>query len=71
MGFLFLMQAKFYWWPFHPVGYLVGTTYIITWFWFSIFIAWLVKVLVQRYGGRQAYLHTRDFLLGMVLGRKG
>lgn len=69
MGGLIFMQAKFYWWPFHPVGYLVGTTYIVTWFWFSIFIAWLLKSVAQRYGGRPAYENTRDFLLGMVLGQ--
>ena len=69
MGFLLLMQAKLYWWPFHPIGYLIGTTYIITWFWFSIFLAWLAKVLIQQYGGKPAYEKTRDFLLGMVLGQ--
>jgi hypothetical protein len=69
MGFLLLMQSLFYWWPLHPVGYLVGTTYIITWFWFSIFLAWLVKLLVQWYGGKHAEETTRDFLLGMALGQ--
>jgi len=69
MGGLLFLQAKFYWWPFHPIGYLVGTTYIVTWFWFSIFIAWLLKSTVQRYGGRPAYESTRDFLLGMILGQ--
>jgi hypothetical protein len=69
MAFLLFMQSVLHWWPFHPVGYLVGTTYIVTWFWFSIFLAWFVKVSVQRYGGRQSYEKTRDFLLGLALGQ--
>ena len=36
--------------------------------WFNIFIAWLIKVLVLRYGGAAAYRRTQPFFLGLITG---
>lgn len=57
------------WWPLHPIGYLASGTWILNSIWFSIFMAWLVKVLVLHFMGANGYRATRWFFLGMVLGQ--
>jgi hypothetical protein len=36
--------------------------------WFSIFLAWLAKSLVLRFGGSDAYHKTVPLFLGLALG---
>ena len=68
MGGLMLARAVFLWWPLHPIGYVVGPVWILDHLWFNMFLAWLVKVIVLRYGGVRLYLRTRPFFLGIILG---
>ena len=67
MGLLILARKRFFWWPFHPIGYLIGTT-LPSW-WVNILIAWLIKRNVLKYGGASLYGRTRPFFLGLVLGQ--
>jgi len=36
--------------------------------WFSIFLGWLAKTLINRFGGNDAYQKLIPFFLGLVLG---
>jgi len=65
-----LMAARwlYIWWPLHPLGYVIGPIWIIHALWVNMFIAWLIKVLVLKYGGVNLYLKTRPFFMGMILG---
>jgi len=65
--FLF-MRKNFLWWPFHPIGLVVAPTEKIDIVWFSIFIAWLLKSIIMRYGGVQVYNKVKYFFLGLPLG---
>jgi len=67
---LSLMTARllYTWWPFHPLGYAIGPIYIMDGLWFNMFLAWLIKVVVLKYGGVKLYLKTRPFFIGMILG---
>ena len=67
MGLLMVARQRFLWWPFHPLGFpvslLFGTVF------FSVLLAWLIKMVVIKYGGPQLYLKTRPFFLGLILGQ--
>lgn len=65
--FLMWMSRTFLWWPFHPIGYVMGVSWPMLQFWFPIFIAWLIKVLVLRLGGIKIYRKLIPGFLGLVL----
>jgi len=68
MSVLMACRYRFPWWPIHPAGLAVGLTHPTFNVWFSIFIAWLIKVIILKFGGINLYRRTRPFFLGMVLG---
>jgi uncharacterized protein DUF6785/uncharacterized protein DUF6784 len=54
--------------PFHPVGYVLANTLTLNAFFVPFLIAWLVKVLVQRFGGNIIYRRSLAFFVGLILG---
>jgi len=69
--FLTYMRARYFWWPFHPLGYALCVSWTLSVFWFSCLIAWLFKVMILRYGGMKLFVKARPWFLGMVLGEFG
>jgi len=65
LGFL---RTKFTWWLWHPVGYATATSWSMGKLWACIFIGWLAKLLITRYGGATAYRRAMPFFVGLVLG---
>ncbi|OIO03860.1 hypothetical protein AUJ67_00100 [Candidatus Desantisbacteria bacterium CG1_02_49_89] len=68
MIFLLWMRRLFLWWPFHPLGYIMGISWPVLQLWFSIFIAWLAKVIVLKIGGIKVYRMLVPGFLGLILG---
>lgn len=66
--FLAFMRSQFTWWPFHHVGYLVSGSFGLFRMWLPIFLTWLVKSLLLRYGGLEAYRKAWPFFIGLILG---
>ncbi len=66
--FLGAMRMKFAWWLWHPVGYATSMSWSMGKVWFCVFMAWLVKVLITRYGGTSAYRKAIPLFVGIVLG---
>lgn len=66
--FLYAMRARFWWWPFHPLGYAMGCSWPAILYWSSFLVAWLVKSALLRYGGAVTYRRFRPFFLGLILG---
>jgi hypothetical protein len=69
MGGLMIARHKFIWWPLHPLGFAVSMGWVMVSIWFSIFLAWLIKAVVLKYGGPTLYGTTRPLFLGIVLGQ--
>jgi hypothetical protein len=65
---LVFARSRFPWFPLHPLGYIMGFTLPIYYFWFSIFLGWTCKVLVARYGGHETVRKTTPLFLGLALG---
>jgi hypothetical protein len=61
-------RANLTWFPFHPLGYALCSSWTMIVFWFSAFVAWTAKSLILRYGGMKLYRQARPFFLGMILG---
>ena len=68
MTLLMVARWLYVWWPLHPLGYAIGPIWIIDALWFNMFLAWLIKVVVLKYGGVGLYRRTRPFFMGMILG---
>jgi hypothetical protein len=66
---LAVLRATFSWFAFHPIGFAIGSTWIMNVAWLSIFLAWLVKSLILRYGGPRAYRQAVPFFLGVLMGQ--
>jgi hypothetical protein len=62
------LRSRFVWWPFHPVGYLVSGSFGLFRLWLPIFVSWLFKVFILRYGGLRGYRAALPFFMGLVLG---
>lgn len=63
------MRRRFLWWSLHPIGYAVTQgDWAITYIWFSIFLSWLLKGILLRYGGVRVHRRASWVFLGLVLG---
>ena len=63
------LRQRFLWWPLHPVGFPIMNAWIIDYVWFSVFLAWLFKQLILKYGGATLFVRSRNFFLGIIVGR--
>jgi len=73
VGFLFtlllmFLRVNFIWWPFHPVGFAISGSWSMNCLWLPIFIAWLAKLIMLRYGGFKVFQAAIPVALGLVLG---
>jgi hypothetical protein len=62
------LRLNFAWWPLHPIGFVMIETYPGDHLWLSIFVGWLAKVLILRFGGAKLYVDAKPFFLGVIVG---
>ena len=68
--FLMLMRMKFFWFPFHPAAYAaVCGSWAVNYIWFTLLVAWGLKLVLLKYGGRNAHQKAMPFFLGLILGQ--
>ena len=68
MAGLLLCFQRFYWWPLHPVGYLVMYSSAMRILWFSFFLGWMCNQVTLRYGGIELFRKVRMLFIGLILG---
>jgi len=64
------LHTRFLWWPIHPLGFLIGSSWGNNYkLWTNALIAWLLTTLIRRYGGLSLYRALRPAFLGLILGQ--
>ncbi len=70
-GFTVLMnwgKTTYAWWPLYPAGFALQGGWMMRHVWVGLFVAWLIKTTLTRYGSGNAYHRSRPFFIGLVLG---
>ncbi len=67
-GLLTLLRNRFVAFPLSPAAYVLNVSWANDLFWLDMFIAWLCKVIILRYGGMNVYRVALPFFLGLILG---
>ena len=65
---MLILRTRFVGWPLHPVGYAVSSSWSMNLLWMPLLIAWIIKLLVLRYGGLRLYRQGLPLALGLFLG---
>ena len=65
---LMVLKMRFYAWPLHPVAFPIASAWVMDDAMPAVFVAWLVKALITRFGGLRLYRQSLPFFLGMLLG---
>lgn len=83
LGLLMYLRRVFLKFPIHPVGYMVlllslyylhvspyakGDDSESSLVWGGVFVAWVIKKLVVKYGGMNAYKSAKPFFISLVVG---
>ncbi|WP_022666044.1 DUF6785 family protein [Desulfospira joergensenii] len=68
MAVLVICYHRFYWWPLHPIGYLMVYSSAMRILWVSFFLGWLFNTLCMRYGGISFFRRMRLFFVGLIMG---
>jgi hypothetical protein len=55
-------------WPLHPIGLIMVNTFYANEAWVSVFLGWLAKILVLKYGGARLYRRARPMVAGLIMG---
>ena len=65
---LAFLRGRFHWFSLPPIGLAFQKATGPESYWFSLFIVWLVKLTVLRYGGARAYQAGKPLFYGIGIG---
>ena len=65
---LMITRMRFFWWPFHPAGFAITTSWGMNIIWSCLFVSWLIKWIILKYGGLKVHRQAIPFFLGLILG---
>lgn len=67
MVVLLALRRHVFWIP-HPIGLIMFVNPWMQSYWFSIFIGWMFKVAVSKYGNKDTYARLRCLFIGLIVG---
>jgi hypothetical protein len=62
------LRTIFVGFPFSPAAYVLNVSWANDLCWFDMFVAWVCKASLVRYGGMRLYTTALPFFLGLILG---
>lgn len=68
MAVLTWLHLRFSWWPIHPVGFAVASSFTLYAVYLAAFLSWMTKGLILRWFGLKTYRSSAPFFIGMVVG---
>ena len=61
-------RSRFAWFPLHPLGLIMMVPFAMHSMGLSIFLGWLAKTLITKFGGSDSYRKAIPLFLGLALG---
>ena len=68
MWVLLLAKQRFLWWPIHPMSLPISAMRMTDLIMLSVFLSWLLKLLILKYGGPALYNRGKPLFIGLVAG---
>ena len=68
MALLTFLRIRFTWWSLAPLGFPIAAVQMVRNTALTIFIAWALKVMLQRIGGNRLYRRALPCFFGLMLG---
>ena len=65
---LMFMRTRFFWWPFHPIGFVVSSDWGMRYLWSCMLVSSIVKWSVLKIGGQKTSQQLVMFAIGLMLG---
>jgi hypothetical protein len=61
-------RLRFSWFPLHPLPLVLLGSWLMSRYFFSFFLGWLIKVAIIKIGGGRLFERTKPFFVGVVTG---
>ena len=63
------LKQRFLWWPIHPMSLPISSMWMTDAIMLSVFVSWLIKGSILKYGGSSLYHRGKPFFIGLVAGQ--
>src|SRR5690606_11759402 len=63
----FFIRRTVFWFP-HAIGFIMLANPRMDYIWFCIFLGWIAKSFVVRYGGKTTFDMVRLIFIGLIMG---
>lgn len=68
MVIMSVLYYRYLWWPVHPIGLTVISSFTLYAVYLGFFIVWFAKHLILRWGGPRLYKRFMPFFIGLLIG---